>query len=128
MVIRARPVQPGLSRYMFWKIVTVMTTLGPVTIAAVQIVTGVTHGSIHFQLIMGIRPVGPIRGGFAPGVVKVTLHALGAEIMAVGTVQIAYAAVKIRARFVQPGFAPYMIGWRTVAVMTALRPVAIDAV
>ena len=100
-----------------------MTTLGPVTIDAVQIVTGVTHGSIHFQLIMGIRPVGPIRGGFAPGGVKVTLHALGVKIVAVGTGKGA-AAVEIRARFVQPGLTRNM----TVAVMTALGPIAITAV
>jgi hypothetical protein len=108
---------------MFWKIVAVMTALGPVTIAAVQIVTGVTHGSIRFQLIMGIRPVGPLRGEFAPGGVKVTLHALGAEIVAVGTGKRA-TAVKIRARFVNPGLSRNMI----VAVMTALGPVAINAV
>ena len=47
--------------------------------------------------------------------------------MAVGAVKRA-AAVKIRACFVNPGLSLYMIGWRTVAVMTALGPVAIDAV
>ena len=55
--------------------VTVMTTLGSVTISAVQVVTAVTHGSIRFQLIMGVRPVGPIRGRHTPGSTEMALIA-----------------------------------------------------
>jgi hypothetical protein len=54
--------------------------------------------------------MGPVRGGFAPGGVKVTLHALAAEIMAIGTVKRA-GTVKIRTRPVKPGLSRDMNAW-----------------
>ena len=128
MKIRARLVQPGFAPYMIgWRTVAVMTALGPVTITAVQVMAAVAHVSIGFQLIMGGSPVGPIRGRFAPGVVKVTLNALGAEIVAVGTTQGA-GAVKIGARLINPGLPGEVRVWRAVTVMTILGPVTIAAV
>ena len=91
--------------------------------------TGVAYWTTGCQIVMGIRPVGPIRGGFAPGGVKVTLHAPGAKIVAVGTVKRA-AAVKIRGHLVKPGLSRYMHTWvvlKSMAVMTGRRPSTIAA-
>jgi len=44
-----------------------MAALGSVAVAAVQVVAAVAHRSLRFQLIMGIRPVGPTRGRHISG-------------------------------------------------------------
>jgi len=126
--VRARPVQPGLPGDMRIRLpVAVMAALRPVTVDTVQFVTGVTDWTIHFELIMGGSTVGPAGGGFAPGGVKVTFHALGAEIMAAGTGKRA-AAVEIRARPVKPGLPGDMEARQAVTVMAGLGPVSINAV
>jgi hypothetical protein len=68
--IRARFVQPGLTRNMT---VAVMTALGPIAITAVQVVAGVTHVSIRFQLLMGASSMNPVRRCFIPGGPEVAL-------------------------------------------------------
>ena len=129
--IRTRLIQTGLSPYMHtwdvWKSVAVMTGRRPVTIAAVQRMTGVTHVSIRYKLLMSIRPVDPVGGGFAPGGIKVALSTPGAEVMAVGTVQRA-GAVEIRASLVQPVITGDVSVRQTMAVMAAPGPVSIAAV
>jgi len=85
--IRARLVSPVIASDVSVRhAVAVMTGRGPVSVTAVQVVTGVAHQATRFQLPMGSCPMNPVRWGFAPGGIKVTLHALGAGIVAAGTV------------------------------------------
>ena len=58
-----KPVIPGEVRAR--QAMTVMTDRRPITIAAVQVMAGVAHRAIRFQLIMGSHPMNPVGRCFA---------------------------------------------------------------